>query len=197
MREIETIILEELEKSRKYSAYEAVPKSGNKIKVPNFHYVVYKNADNVWVGYCIDFDLTAYSKDTDANKAKQKIFNRLVNMVILYIATLIETEQLDTLYDNCNWGFSEKGWGNLFSSKFNENKIKILEESLEKFVVEISSSNEEIADDKVAIKAIYDELKQKKEEIQELNKRLMELMTQKGSNVVAFVPRELRLAVGQ
>lgn len=189
-KSIESKTIEYLSESFDYSAYEAVPKPGNVIKVPNFHYIVYKREDNVWVGYCLDFDIHAYSKETDPERASQKLFNRLVTMVLMHITTLVETDQLDDLFQDCNWGFNYQSWGSLFSKKFNEDKVRILKESINIYMVQMSTGDEAISDDD-GLKAAYDKLRTNQQEFEALQKKISTYLNDKGSNVAAFIPKRL------
>lgn len=182
-----------LEKMRngdlEYQAFEAIPSSNNRIKVPNFHYLVYCREDGIWVGYCIDFDLTAYSKERDSEKAGQKLFKRLSQMVILYIGTLIQNDSLDELYSESNWGQSEPSWSSVYISKYNERKVEVLKDSIKKFMLEISEPDSDLDLEDESLDDLYNELKSHQEEIARIKEKIASLLKEKNSNIISFQPR--------
>lgn len=186
MSVMENALLQDLSSGKiPYESFEAVPNKGNRIKVPNFHYVVYQRLeDNIWVGYCIDFDLLAYSKEKDKEKAEQKLFKRLCQMVINYIGTLIEQDAISSLYDESNWNFTEKTWSDVFTKKYHMKKIQVLESSLKRFMVEISSPDFEDSDD--TLEMLYAEMQKHQDQINSIKHKITELLKDRGTNIVGF-----------
>ncbi len=171
--------------------FEAIAAPQNKIDAPNFHYVSFRDPEsNVMIGICIDFDLWVYSKDQDNEKANRKIFNRMIDAVLLHIATLIKVDDLDSLYADARWDFAEQSFAKIYFDNMAKNRIKSLKKSLLVFSANLESSDD-LSDDEleIAIKKLQDT----EDKIKSLKDEIATILTnRKRSNIVDFSQERLK-----
>jgi hypothetical protein len=114
---------------------EAIP-NNDILRLPNFHAIIYKKDNGIYAGHCLDFDLWAYSKQDDLDKAIAHIFNRLRDMALIFIIEHLKNKSVDNLYENAVKNSGE--W-----AKYSESSAKIKIKNL-KLSFELLAKNKEL-----------------------------------------------------
>ncbi|OHD11313.1 MAG: hypothetical protein A2Y41_03850 [Spirochaetes bacterium GWB1_36_13] len=76
-------------------------KSINKqLNLPNLHILIFQKEDDTIAGHCLDFDIWAYSTQKDKKIAIKHTINRICEMTLMHIFTLLINKDLKELYSN-------------------------------------------------------------------------------------------------
>lgn len=125
---LKDLLNQALEKRIEYNSYEAVAKEDAVIRLPSFHYISFKLKDkddvDYIINYCIDFDI--FSTSTNETKA----FLNLCEAVKKFIFFLIKKNDIDALYNNCNWDFKTNSLSELYFEDIKHKRIIALKNSL-------------------------------------------------------------------